>query len=186
MVEFSRTDGFLELDQRRQRHHHITSAAHEQPLDVVGRGTSTGRDLYQYVVLLRVALVPRHGASAQHGLHHPGHLVHTHARIRRSFAVHLQEDLRFVQAQVDVWRHEARVLRHLGQEGLGHAGQVLVAVVGHHDKVHRSLTEALTQTRGRDREGHHPRQTAHLALQFPGNLQGGLVPLVPIDGPQDG
>ena len=186
VVELPRTDRFLDLHQRRQRHHGVTAPADKQALDVLGRGPPAGSHLHEHVVLVSVSLVAGHGPSTQHGLHHARHLIDADPCIGGAVPVDFKEDLRLVEPQVDIGRHQPRVLGQLSQEGLRHARQVLVAVTGDDDEVHGAVSEALPQAGRRDGERHDARQAADLALQLARDLQRGLLALAPVHRPQDG
>jgi hypothetical protein len=114
VVQLARADRLAHLHQRRQRHHGVVAAAHEELLDVFRRGAAAGRGLHDHVVLVGVALVARDDTAAEHGLDGAGHGVDRHAHVGRARAVHVHEDLGLVQLQVDVGLHDAGVLLHLG------------------------------------------------------------------------
>ena len=153
MVQFAWRDAFAHLHQSGQRDDGIVAATHVNLVNVFRRVAATGLRLHDHVVLLCIAFVAGHVATAQQGFNRLGDDFDTHAQIGRFLAIDIDAQLWLVQSQVDVGRHNARIFGDFVKHLAHHAVQVLVTFRGLDDEVERSLAKTLTERRRRDREG---------------------------------
>ena len=128
VVELARRHALVHLHDAGQRHHAAVARAHVDVADVARVAALVGGDLHDHVVLLCVLLVARDLAAAEHALQRTPDHVHRHAEVRRAIAIHLHRELGHGQLEVRVGRHQAGVPAHFVEEGLGHAGELVVAL----------------------------------------------------------
>ena len=185
MIEFTRNHLLLELDQRRQWNHRLALAAHKDFLDVVGRVAPARISLDDHVVLLTLALVARHQATAEHGLDGARDGVDADAHVGCALAVDLHPYLGLVQPQVGVDLHEARVLRQLVLKSAHRLRQVLVAFRCDDHKVDRPLGEALAKRRWRDRKSGDPGEPGNTRRHLPRHVQRRALALLPRRGAEE-
>ena len=180
MIQFPGTHSFTQGHQAGQRNHGLIATAYKNFVNILWCRPSAGRRLHQHIVLLSSALVACHRPPAQHGLHRAGHHIHRDTEVSGAGPVDVHEDLRFVELQVTVRLHNARVLLHLSNEFLGNRGHVGVGVAADEDIIDRAFPKALTETGGRHWKGIDTRKARQSGEQVFLQLLGAAGPLTPI------
>ena len=143
MVQFTRYHHLFDTHQCRQRNHGVVATAHENMFNVIRRIAARRRGLHHHVVLVTFSLVAGDLSATHHGLDCAGNIIDWHAHVGSAFTVYVHADFWFIQTQIRVHTHNARVLCNFFLEGTHHLRKVLVTVGGDDHKIQRTVTKWL-------------------------------------------